>query len=128
VILLEEEDKVLIKKDLVLLPFVQFDRMVECNSKGKYRGYVLIYGWIKREDLHEDYVELRYIKFLGKENRRGFLELQFSTSSAEYTKEINKILFEDNNHIGCQRVEEVFDIENCIKLKGIKEERVIKND
>lgn len=99
------------KKDIVeymnKLPFVRWDRFVFNNEKDM-KGGVTVYGWIKREDEHADYVELWITS-------KSF---EFMTSSAEYSDQIYKIFNEgkSDGHQKCKRVEDFFDVYNSIKL------------
>lgn len=70
---------------------------------------VCIFGWIKRPDSHEDYIEL------------GFWEGEpdyVSTSSARYSADFAHRL--NFTHADCQRVEDWFNVPNAVKLPYIK--------
>lgn len=96
----------MIKKDLLALPFVQWDRFWENE------GGICVFGWIKRPDTHEDYVELRY----NRKDDQGNFDFEYSTSSAKYSKEIGRLLG-FTGHVDCRRVEWEFNIPNMIKLE-----------
>jgi hypothetical protein len=87
------------------LSFVQWDRFTE------HDGIYTFYGRIDREqDSYKDFVVMVY--------EVGLEWTGFTTSSAKYTEEIYRILFGNNleNHADCIRVEDHFDIPNCIRL------------
>jgi len=96
------------KDELKELDFVTWDRYVG-GCWGEDINYVSVYGWIDREDDYKDFVEVIYWDDGGK---------YFTTSSAEYTQRIHQVLFDESpeKHKDCQRVENVVDIENTIKL------------
>lgn len=87
------------------LPFVNWDRYIDLGST------VLIFGWIDRkQDSYKDFVSVEV-------NSRG--QVQYTTSSAEYSEEIAEIYaaygrLPRGSHESCQRVED-----NEL-LKGIK--------
>ena len=97
--------KDLMEEDMKKLPFVNWDRFIL-----KKRS-VELFGWIKREDTHEDFVFIEY------QLKDDVWYMSFSTSSAEKTKEIHKLLECEGGHKDCQRVENNFDVENCVRLK-----------
>jgi len=99
---MKAEHKAWIETEIKKLPFVNWDRFVENNC------FIEIYGWINREDSHEDFVSLRFFK-----KNKG---LEFISSSAKYDKQINEILGFKINSIPCQRVENNFKIDNCVRL------------
>ena len=91
-----------IEKLLTSLHFVKWDRFVEFDDT------IIIYGWIDKSDSRKDFVTLQVAP-----------TVDFVTSSAKYSPIINKILgFTDEEHetSKCQRVEDVFDIPNMIRL------------
>lgn len=86
-------------KTLQQLRFVQWDRHVG-------DAY---YGWIKREDLHEDFV----ILFFKDDRKIGYI-----TSSPLHGKKIAKLLNIESTQIQpCKRIEDEFTIKNVIHLK-----------
>jgi len=99
--------KSLMEEDMKKLSFVNWDRFV-VNEERKILD---LYGWIKREDSHEDFVLLEY-----KNTKDNLWDTTFSTSSEERTKDIFKLLECHGSHNDCQRVEDKFDINNCIKI------------
>ena len=85
---------------LIRFPEVKWDRF----SGQPYR--FMVFGWIEREDDHEDFVSLLI------EN----LEVtQIMTSSATYSRLFSERVGEQ--HSDCHRVEDVFKDVNSIKLK-----------
>ena len=87
---------------LTSLHFVKWDRFVEFDDT------IIIYGWIDKSDSRKDFVTLQVAP-----------TVDYVTSSVKYSPIINKILgFTDEEHetSKCQRVENVFDIPNMIKL------------
>lgn len=92
-----------IKKHLLKLPFVQWDRYAEVDSIQAY------YGWIDRDDQYKDFVALFF------EN----CTVWYLSSSAKYTHQIGISLgMSDDSHADCKRIEHLFpDIKNVIKLK-----------
>ncbi len=99
----------LMQIDMERLPFVNWDRFIVYPKDKK----IDLYGWIKRKDTHEDFILLTY------EYKGDFKwNTSYSTSSKEYDKEIFKLLdCEGEAPSKCQRVEEHFEIVNCIKLE-----------
>lgn len=97
----------LMEEDMKSMHFVKWDRYVETSDK------VDLFGWIKREDSHEDFVLLTYSK---KEGNNW--DTCFSTSSKEYSAEIARIL--QSEHSDCKRVENDFMVRNCVRLKSDK--------
>lgn len=109
---MKKELKEIMQEDMEKLPFVNWDRFFE-------DGWDLeVFGWIDREYNYKDFVSLRYDydSKLSRQNRKKTWLLDFSTSSAKYSKEITEILTESDEHKDCQRVEEHFEIKNVIKL------------
>lgn len=99
--------KHLMEDDMKKLPFVEWDRFYEGKAGTD------LFGWIAREDTHEDFVVLSY-----KQSEKGepYWDTTFSTSSEKYSKRIAELLdFEDHNN--CKRVEHIFSsVANCIRL------------
>lgn len=83
--------------DMNALPFVTWDRFLRDNKN----GIVEVFGWIKREDTHEDFVLLHY-----ETNGSEEWELRFSSSSAKYHSEIRKNLGCSGTDSVCERVED----------------------
>jgi hypothetical protein len=98
----------LMEVDMLNLSFVNWDRY-DVNEE---QGLIGVYGWIPRQDLHEDFVFLQYYH-----KGEGLFSLSFATSSEKYTKKIFKILKGVGEHNDCERVEKRFNIPNMIKLK-----------
>jgi len=95
---------------LEALDFVKWDRWVGAEWSDDL-DYVTVYGWIDRSDGHADFVEI--IRWEGG-------NMYFTTSSAEHTERIHKVLFESGteNHNDCCRVENVLEITNMVELDG----------
>ena len=90
------------------LDFVSWDRFIDYIQDGK--RILRIYDWIAREDNYQDFIML---EILLDETKVSYL-----TSSNSYTQEISKILYGNyNTHNICRRVENIFKVKNCIKLK-----------
>jgi len=100
--------KQIMKEDMLALPFVNFDRFVDLDTS------VFLYGWINREkDSYKDFVIIKYDNVKDLDN----IETFFSTSSDKYSEVIHKNLgFNEGEHCKCQRVEDNFEIMNCIRL------------
>lgn len=98
-----------ILEQLAKLPFVRWDRFVHAGEYGKH-----FYGWIEREDSHEDFV---FVVFLPT-------AMWYTTSSARYSKEISERLLgllENSGHEDCQRIENLPGAEklsNVIRLEN----------
>ncbi len=97
----------LMRVDMKSLGFITWDRFIVDLEEET----VDLYGWIKREDKHEDFVVLNYKKI-----ESGWTT-SFSTSSKKHDKEIFKLLEGKGEPNRCERVEDFFDIGNMIKLK-----------
>lgn len=103
------EHRTWIAKHLIKTPFVTWDRYT-LSTRNNSR-LIQIYGWIDRDDTHEDFVVVRFWP-----EQEWF---EFTTSSDEYSKELHRIWFggdEIDDHNPCRRVENTFDIENMIEL------------
>lgn len=105
------ELKKLMEEDMVKLNFINWDRYYEDGENSA------VFGWINREDSHEDFLLLKYVYNSpeSKRKRKRIYYTDFSTSSAKHSEEIATIL-EFGSHNDCTRVEETFDIPNVIKL------------
>lgn len=91
-----------IEKMLNSMSFVRWDRYTQDGN------FYNIYGWIDRaKDSYKDFVLLQ---FDGK-------VWYWVSSSAEYDKQISKIIDGDVETSPCKRIEYDFDIKNVIKLK-----------
>jgi len=102
----------IMKEDMEKLSFVNWDRFI-VNIKEKK---IDLYGWIKREDSHEDFVIITYEQTFSKKWKTSY-----GTSSKKYDKKIFKLLeCEGEEPFVCQRVEDNFNIKNCIKLEKEK--------
>lgn len=98
------------EEQMYRVPFVEWDRY----TVGEWgdEQHVAVYGWIDREDDHEDFVLFDF----WPESEH----LRFVTSSAEYTEEIHRRLFPEDDldgHDDCRRVERTFDLENVVELE-----------
>lgn len=90
-------------EEMRLLDFVQWDRFVEGERE------VVVYGWIERTTLRDDFVVLTSVP----------AGVGFLTSSAKYSEEIGRRLNggePSGTHSKCQRVEVVSDLPNVIRL------------
>ncbi len=92
---------------------VKWDRFVGPMERAG-EEVIDVYGWIDRDDDHEDFVWVRfYLDSVWSE---------YTTSSPEYTDYLAKTMHGadeedlDENHRSCRRVEEAFDVENAIEL------------
>ncbi len=82
------------------LPFVTWDRLTEWTTEDRENTGVTVFGWITRDDGRSDFVLMEFTSWSET--------VGFSTSSAERSAEIAKILYgSDGNHFDCQRVEHV---------------------
>lgn len=92
---------------------VKWDRFIGPMGRGGEK-VIDVYGWIEREDNHEDFVWVRFYL--------NTVWFEYTTSSAEYSDYLAKTLHgadEDeleDNHISCQRVKNAFNVENAIVL------------
>ena len=98
-----------IAKLLPLLDFVEWDRFIV----GRIEGYqhTDVYGWIDRDDDYKDFV---WARFWPTQEA-----VEYTTSSDEHSDDIQRIWFGEDNlddHNPCQRVEDVFDIDNAVEL------------
>lgn len=95
------------------LHFVKWDRWMDNYDLDKV---VIFYGWIDREkDEYKDFVE---IDLFAVPDSEGY-KVVFSTSSAEYSVKISKILGMNYDlHVECKRIELLFPkLPNVIKLE-----------
>lgn len=75
---------------------------------------ISVYGWIGREDSHEDFV---LVVFWPEEE-----DLANWTSSAKYSEEITEILHGDaDDHSPCHRVEDAFNVSNQVTLTEVSD-------
>lgn len=98
----------LVKRWLGKFPFVQWDRFVYVDD-GPRIG-ICAYGWIDRKnDAYKDFFCLDIYT-------NG--EVLYITSSKKYSLQICKIITggDGKGHTNCKRIEDHFDIPNCIKL------------
>jgi len=102
----------LMKSDMEKLDFVTWDRYV-VDEGGKR---VRIYGWIKRKDTHEDFALLDYYFKGYSEKGNSLWDTDFITSSKDYSEKINKDLGFEEEESKCQRVENILDITNMVRL------------
>ena len=97
-----------IAKQLVKTEFVTWDRFVVDERQGN--RMVDVYGWIDRQDEYKDFVWVRF----WPQNE----VFEYTTSSDKHSKRLGVIWFgESNEHSSCQRVEDTFDIPNCVELE-----------
>lgn len=97
-----------IESTLNSLPFVTWDRFVD------FPEGLEVYGWIEREDAHEDFISIYFFT-------NGYVE--YSTSSAKYSLKICKILFKtEKGHTDCKRVEHYLKVKKSVKLKIYRDE------
>jgi hypothetical protein len=86
------------------LKFVDWDRFLQHDD-----GFRTVFGWIDREkDEYKDFVVVLFTN-TGQPD-------YYVTSSPEYSSRIDSVLFSEDGHVSCQRVENQFDIENCVQL------------
>jgi len=93
------------------LPFVRWDRYIDCDSS------VVVFGWIDREDSHKDFVCVEIYP-------RG--QIQYTTSSAKYSETILEIFASHGRlpagiHQPCQRIEDneqLSGIQNSIRIRN----------
>jgi hypothetical protein len=106
------ENRDWIRELLTRLDFVTWDRF----TVGEINDYQVldVYGWIDRDDEYKDFVWSRF----WPENEN----LEYTTSSDKYSKEIERIWFGDESegHNQCRRVENTFDVPNAVELDGEK--------
>ncbi len=108
---MNREQKFKIKKKLIALSFVEWDRFTESHDNSA----LVVFGWIERDkDSYKDFVT---IEFNDKQE-----VVIWNTSSKEFSKKISGILDSDVPHHECQRVEKFFDIKNCIRLNEVQHE------
>ena len=100
---LTKSNKDWIEHNLRKLDFVQWDR---CTF---FTNAVGVFGWIKRDDKHEDFV---WLMFLLK-----YHVIDPITSSKKYSRKIHAVVCgEEAEHADCARVEDNFEIKNCVKV------------
>lgn len=98
------EPTIHILNTLNLFPEVSWDRYVETGP-----GMTMFYGWIQREDAHEDFIILWF---------ETHVCTQMFTSSAKYTEEFSERL--KFSHSGCKRVESISWADRCNCIRIIK--------
>ena len=97
-----------IGKQLVKTEFVTWDRYI-VDERGEYTTSD-VYGWIDRDDEYKDFVWVRFWP--------DYEVFEYTTSSDQYSKRLGEIWFgESSDHEPCQRVEDTFDIPNCVELE-----------
>ena len=94
-----------IKQILEKLDFVNWDRFIDVGNE------INFYGWIERKDTYRDFVVIAY----AKDEKRFWY---FITSSAKRHDEIAEVLGMIKDSKKCKRVEDNFDIKNCIKINN----------
>jgi hypothetical protein len=103
-----QKNKKFIEETLKMFPLIQWDRYHLDFWKNTFD----VFGWIKREDTHEDFVFLFF-------KLRWFRKPKLITSvssSAKHGGDIIRKLEGVDHVIDCQRVEHTFNIKNMIKL------------
>ena len=89
--------------------FVEWDRFT-LNEMDGYQ-FVDVYGWIDRDDDYKDFVWSRF----WPETET----VEYTTSSDDYSREIQRIWFGEDSlgdHNPCRRVENTFDVSNVVEL------------
>lgn len=105
----EIENRRWIASKLRACHFVEWDRFTVGEWGGEQA--VTIYGWIEREDEHEDFA----VVIFWPESET----LYNLTSSARYTEEFTEVLHGDSHgHNQCRRVEDKFNVENAVMTDG----------
>jgi hypothetical protein len=93
--------KLCAEEQMNLFPEVAWDRYTESENG------LTLYGWIGREDSHEDFMVI-LIKLAGRS-----LHIRFITSSARYSKEFSR-RSGGTHHIPCKRIEGVFNVRTTV--------------
>jgi transposase-like protein len=89
--------------------FVDWDRYTVGDWDGEQ--YVTVYGWIDRDDSHEDFAAVIFWP-----ESEGVYNL---TSSAEHSEQLTELLHgETDGHSECRRVEDAFNVENAVMTDG----------
>jgi hypothetical protein len=99
-----------IEQKLEALEFVEWDRFTHWREENGPE-IVRVFGWIDREDQCKDFVHLEF-----RADVDGFELVFLGTSSEEYSKRINELLYDDGTHVDCRRVENQLDVENAVRL------------
>ncbi len=98
-----------IERKLRACRMVDWDRFTVGDWGGEQA--VNVYGWIDREDAHEDFVLVIFWP-----ESEGLYHI---TSSAEYTEQLTEALHgESGGHNECNRVEHTFNVSNAIATDG----------
>ena len=106
---MEHKIKTFVQDTLNKLDFVDWDRFISLNE-----NYISVFGWIKRKgELIKDFVILDFDLI----KKKSYFIL---TSSKKYSKRISKIF--KTEHHDCERIENTFEVTNCIKLKEVTNE------
>ena len=79
------------------LPFVRWDRLIPAPVEEHHT--LTAYGWIDRDDNRSDFVTVSFVSWAE--------ELAFSTSSALWSPEINRLLCGDAPHYECVTIQDV---------------------
>lgn len=95
------------------LKMVKWDRFT-FDAEGE-RQWVLAYGWIDRPDAHKDFIVVDY----WPEVREMHLVQTSSPDSENLMKQIDVInnFGKPSQHNKCRRIEDYFQVPNCIRLK-----------
>ena len=101
---LTKSDKQWIEHYLRKLDFVEWDRFLI------YDNAIGVFGWINREnDKYKDFVLLMFML----QNHT----IDYITSSKKYSERFHKLCGgKEGGHEDCRRVEDYFDVKNCIKV------------
>ena len=100
--------------------YVNWDRYTtgEYLQKDRQRfAWMQIFGWIDREDSYKDFVVIAF-EITGVSR----LVRHIMTSSARFSEEINLAIGEKEHNI-CERVEDLCDIPNTVKLSRAREKK-----
>ncbi|MCY4730489.1 hypothetical protein KY092_07950 [Natronomonas gomsonensis] len=114
----EEQFNSIVKDVMTDLPFVEWDRGTEWTYGDGLKA-IGIYGWIDREeDGYKDFVKIEIYE--REDAEKAKIEFH-GTSSEKYSEEIHRRLFPEDDletHNECFRLENRFDVENTINLRG----------
>jgi len=104
------EDRRWIEGNLRKCRFVDWDRFTVAYQSDWPGPVVTVYGWIEREDAHEDFVHLVF--YTAEQN------IDFTTSSDEFSERIHEVLIDEpaREHNPCKRVERHFNVQNAVVL------------
>lgn len=110
------EFKNFVREKLEILPFVEWDRYCEWSADGD--KYVRVYGWVSRDDSHEDFVHLEFHRNDGEAYLLGTSSSKYSTKILHRIEDISNDSLEEE-HVGCERIENLYPrLDNKIELEG----------